>query len=349
MVYREMLQKKVVATILIICAGSVTLQAQTYYTQIGTDPTWDKILADKAIPIGSNSTGGYLGSKIVVNRSEVEVGPNANRPIEQAINIHTLGNSVIPRADFHKWTRWYQEDGNTQVFRLFNGETNVRNTRPNSARIEAFSQHKWKKGTQWHEWVGTYTLVKASGAIFQIKAPGPVDWALMITVGSQTSIKLQYRDKTTKTVNSGRRFDLRIRDNGHNFEVYVNGKLEMSGNYDRKGLESNFRWGMYVGAQRKATESIMMVTGATINPSSAKPLSLDGQVLFSNPQGKTRLTMAMDGRIFTLNREAPWEVVSLQGKTLRQGYGNSFNLGGAAPGLYWVKLGDTGERLRLGP
>jgi hypothetical protein len=97
-------------------ASSTPSTSTGYYTKTGTDRTWAQILADKAIPINVNSTKGITSSTINVNNSVVEVGPYANREIPSAINIHTVGNSVIDRGDFAKWSRWYQEDGNTQVY-----------------------------------------------------------------------------------------------------------------------------------------------------------------------------------------------------------------------------------------
>jgi hypothetical protein len=245
------------------------VDAPVFFTQEGTDPVWQELLDAKAIPTGRNSTDGITGSRITVNRSIVEQGMSATNPVPDAIRIHTLGNSMIPRRDFAKWSRWYQEDGNTQVFRLFKGEHNVRNERANSARIEAFSAHKWNHGDGWQQWEGRYTLVAPEGAIFQVKAPGPVDWAVMISAAGDDRLTLQPRRGERKTVDSGRQFDLRVRDNGLAYEVFVNGNLALSGHYDRQGLASTFRWGMYVGGKRLVSKDAMiLVTGATITPAS---------------------------------------------------------------------------------
>jgi hypothetical protein len=116
-----------------------------------------------------------------------------NDPIPKDIAIHTLANSVIPRKDFPKWTRWYQEDGNTQIFRLFKGEYNVRNDRKGAPRVEAFSRLKWKRGGGWHEWEGTYTIIKPpGGAIFQAKNP-TLDWSVMINLSEQGDVVLNHR------------------------------------------------------------------------------------------------------------------------------------------------------------
>ena len=236
-----------------------------FYTRSGEDLPWEEIIEDGMIPVGQNSREGITGSVVRVNHDLLHVGTYANRPIEQAIRIHTLGNSFINRNEFARWSRWYQEDGNTQIFRLFKGEYNVRNQRPNAARIEAFSAHRWQKGDVWHEWTGRLTLVNPVGAIFQIKSPGPVDWPLMISAAGADRISINRRRQDRTLVETGRQFDLRIRDNGHDYEVYINGELKVTGSYDRKGLHSTFRWGMYVGGQtRPSHDAMLLVTGAVI-------------------------------------------------------------------------------------
>ena len=243
------------------------VEEPVYYTQEGTDPTWAYILENEMIPLLRNSTEGVTGSRIRVNRELVEQGPYAHLPIERNIRIHTLGNSFIRREHFDRWSRWYQEDGNTQVFRLFKGETNVRNRRANAARIEAFSAHGWKHGDGWQEWVGTVTLVKPTGSIFQVKAPGPVDWGVMISSGGTDGVTIQRRRGERTRVATGRQFHLRVRDNGHDYEVYINGRLEATGAWDRQGLRSSFRWGMYVGGRRvPEADHMILFTGATVNP-----------------------------------------------------------------------------------
>ena len=81
------------------------------YTQKGTDPSFESLLAKKVFPIGSNSSTGVTGSKITINPAWLKTIKPSSHPIPQDIKIHTLCNSVIPRKDFAKWTRWYQEDG----------------------------------------------------------------------------------------------------------------------------------------------------------------------------------------------------------------------------------------------
>lgn len=236
------------------------------YTQNGSDPSFKALLANDVIPVGRNSRKGVKGSTIDVTNALVERGKNADNPIPRNIRIHTLCNSFIPRRDFPKWTRWYQEDGHTQVFRLFKGEHNVRNSRPNAARIEAFSALKWKRG-EWHEWSGIYTIVKPHGcAIFQAKN-NKNHWSVMINMSDDGNIKLNHRrhkkDKIIARNMTGKSFHLRIRDNGHNYEVYLNGEKVGTGHFDRPEGHTSFRWGMYVGNNPVRHDAMIFVTGAS--------------------------------------------------------------------------------------
>lgn len=249
--------------------------AQSLYTQTGTDPTWDTIIANDLIPVGESSSAGILGSDIDVNNALVEQGPYAGNPIVSGISIHTLGNSNVPRSSFPKWTRWYQEDGNTQVFRLFTGEYNVRNDRPQAARIEAFSDVGWSTGA-WHEWVGTYTIVKPGDgpALFQAKN-NINDWSVALNMNENGDIKLNRRrgdDVTIATDMTGKSFDLRVRDNGHDYEVYLNGDFKGGGSFSRPEGLSRFRWGMYVGTADVTRDMMVFVTGATVDPAVQEPV-----------------------------------------------------------------------------
>jgi hypothetical protein len=186
-----------------------------------------------------------------------------NHPIPPDIAIHTLCNSVIPRKDFPKWTRWYQEDDNTQVFRLFKGEHNVRNSRPDAGRVEAFSKLNWERG-DWHEWEGTYTIVKPhSCAMFQVMN-SKNEWAVHINMNDQGDIILDHRrrqeDKIIAEKMTGKSFHLKVRDNGHNYEVYFNGQKVGEGYYERPEGKTGFRWGMYDKTLKQ--DAMIFVTGA---------------------------------------------------------------------------------------
>ncbi len=254
--------------ILILCAALVPgAVAAPLFTQTGTDPSFQEVLKSGALPKGTNSETGVTGSKIDLNLPLVELTPEAKRPFETNIMIHTLGNSVIHRADFGKWSRWYQEDGHTQIFRLFTGEENVRNTRPKAARIEAFSDERWGQG-DWHEWSGTYTIIKPHGAaIFQVKN-NINDWAVQLNMNAAGDVILNRRrggDKVIATNMVEKPFFVRVRDNGLDYEVYLNGSKVGDGSFARPTGNTGFRWGMYLGKQDVSHEAMIFVSGATVD------------------------------------------------------------------------------------
>lgn len=242
------------------------------FTQNGDDPSFSEVLKSGKLKKGETSRSGVTGSKIDVNNDLVETSPESKHKIPKEIRIHALGNSAIPRADFGKWSRWYQEDGNTQVFRLFKGEVNTRNARANAARIEAFSNLSWKKG-EWHEWSGTYTIVKPHGAaIFQAKN-NINDWSVQINMNAKGDVILNHRrgkDKVIATNMVGKPFRIRVRDNGENYEVFLNGTKMGEGSYKRPEGNTAFRWGMYLGKGEVNQDAMIFVSGATIDGKTAK-------------------------------------------------------------------------------
>ena len=254
--------------ILILCGALVPGGfASPQFTQTGTDPSFQEVLKTGALPKGVNSETGVTGSKIHVNLPRVELTPEARRPFETKIMIHTLGNSVIHRADFGKWSRWYQEDGHTQIFRLFTGEENVRNTRPKAARIEAFSYEHWEHG-DWHEWSGTYTIIKPHGAaILQVKN-NVNDWAVQLNMNFAGDVILNRRrgeDKVIATNMVEKPFYVRVRDNGLDYEVYLNGSMVGDGSFARPTGNTAFRWGMYLGEHDVTNDAMIFVSGATVD------------------------------------------------------------------------------------
>lgn len=270
MLYHRTLPTPWLCTALIVAATFFLIAGSKHkplYTQDGTDPTFKTIMDEGRIPVGKNSRQGITGSTIDVNNEDLKDLPTADNPIPNNIRIHTLGNSFIPRSDFAKWSRWYQEDGNTQIFRLFKGEHNVRNSRANAARIESFSDLKFKHGDGWHEWEGTYTIVKPHGcAIFQSKN-NRNQWAVMLNLSDDGDLTLNHRrhqeDVLIARNLTGKSFHLKVRDNGREYEVFINGKKVGQGHYDRPEGHTDFRWGMYVGGKTLVRHDAMIfVTGA---------------------------------------------------------------------------------------
>lgn len=241
-----------------------------FYTVKGSDPTFSEVMKSGNLTKGKNSSKGFTGSKVSINHALFEGGPNADRPLIEDIKIHTLGNSSIDRKDFPKWSRWYQEDGNTQIFRLFKDEENVRNNRKFAARIEAHSTFGFKKGDGWQEWAATYTIIKPTRCcIFQAKN-NVNHWSVMLNMNDEGDVRINSRtgeDKVLAENMTGKPFHIRIRENGQNYEVYFNGKKEGEGTFDRPKGKTSFRWGMYLGAKPVRSDAMILVTGAAVNPS----------------------------------------------------------------------------------
>ncbi len=262
-------------TILCLLVTVLSLKAEPsepLYDQKGSDPTFAEVVKSGKLPKGKTSKDGVTGSTIGVQNKMVELTPESRRAIPNEIKIHTLGNSAIPRADFKKWSRWYQEDGSTQVFRLFKDEVNMRNTRENAARIEAFSNLNWKRG-DWHEWSGTYTIIKPQGAaIFQAKN-NINDWSVQINMNSNGDVILNHRRAEDKVIAKGmvgKPFHIRVRDNGQEYEVYLDGKKVGEGAYARPEGTTGFRWGMYLGKSAVKTDAMIFVSGATVDGKAGK-------------------------------------------------------------------------------
>ncbi len=256
------------------------------YAPSVSEPTWAEVLGSGALePLGTDTTRGVTGKKININNDLIEQGPYANNPIDskaRRMQIHTLGHSNIPAQDFHKWSRWYQEDGNTQIFRLFKGEHNVRNTRRNAARIEAFSPaDRWMpEPGVWREFGARFTVLKSAGcvgfhhcSIFQAKGNNVDHWSVMLRVDEHANLWFyprrgfgvgnnQNRKLLSKNI-LGKPFDVKVRDNGLDYETYIDNQLVGTGQWQRTE-EIGFRWGIYVGDSEVANDVMVLVTGVTM-------------------------------------------------------------------------------------
>ena len=267
-------------------SSSSSLQP-SLYTQEGTDPTWAEILATDALrPLYTFTDKGVLGSTISINRALIETGEYGSRPINSAeknYSLHAVGNPAIGQGKFNRWSRWYQEDGNTQIFRLFKDEENVSNSRALAARVEISSpDDRWlPQPGVWREFSARFTVVKAKGcsalpekdhycSIFQAKGNNVDHWSVMLRVHGDGSLwfypreninkgKIKIRDNVI-----GKPFDMKVRDNGLDYEMWIDGVSVGSGQWQRT-LEIGFRWGIYVGETQVVDDVMVFVTGVKMN------------------------------------------------------------------------------------
>jgi len=253
---------------------------ESLYTQDGTDVPFQELIDSGVLPTGVNSTAGVTGSSIDVNNAILEQGPYGSRPFYQDFRLHTVANSGINRPDFDKWSRWYQEDGQTQIYRIFEGETNVRNDRPFAARIESWNR-SWEKGV-WNDFSARYTIIKPGNmALMQSFQPG-VEWAVTLYMGRNGRMFLKHRinhDGGERNVFVsddivGKSFDVLVRDNGYDYEVYLNGELMATGYYTRPDSVFDFRWGMYRGGLPVQQDTLIFVSGAKLEADTSAPVGL---------------------------------------------------------------------------
>ena len=239
--------------------------SQALYTKTGTERPWSTSFRN-----ATNASGGVSGTKITVNKSLVEVGNIANRPLWQNIRIHTIGTNTTAtqRKDFSKWSRWYQEDGNTSIFRLFKGENNS-DSRPRP-RVEAFGT--FGRIGQWNEWSARYTIISMKSpttsnntAIFQIKY-NKTFWAVNLSM-DDGDLYIGRLGRSRVKIGSnmiGRSFDIVVRDNGNNYIIWMNGKEVLRDSHGGRGSgDQQVRWGLYNAGQAVQGDCMIFVSGVT--------------------------------------------------------------------------------------
>ncbi len=286
--------KTIQAALFTALLASSLLAADPLYTCQGTDPSFAAVQERSGGKPGERfNRGGAPGSRIHVNHALLEKQAGKAGAIPRDIALHTEFSGGIGRKDFGKWTRWYQEDGNTQVFRLFKGDQNVRGGAGETGspgRVEVFTKSIPVAPGAWHEWEGTYTVVKpVSANIFQLfhggkdSAGKELLWPFHIMMSDKGDIYfLRRRDvpgmerRIIMGANSvGKSLSVKVRANGEDYEVYQkapldNGpwKLVTKGSYTKAtDNKISFRWGIYVGSQKGQSvpsDGLLFVTGVTM-------------------------------------------------------------------------------------
>lgn len=270
------------------------LAAESLYTCEGSDPSFAAIQESSGGKPGERfNRGGALGSLIHVNHEMLERQVGKSGPIPKNIGIHTEFSGGINRKDFGKWTRWYQEDGMVQVFRLFKGEQNVRGGSGENAspgRVEAYTTQALRiTPATWHEYQATYTIIKPLGAcIFQLFHAGKdpsgnaLLWPFHIDMSAAGEIHFLRRRPASGQERiivmaenmAGKSISVKVRANGEDYEVYQKAplddgpwKLLTKGSYTKAQDKISFRWGMYCGSKKGQSvpnDGLLFVTGVTI-------------------------------------------------------------------------------------
>jgi hypothetical protein len=169
--------------------------------------------------------------------------------IPQEIMLHTYDSAYIERHDFHKYTNWYEEDGNVQTFKLHPGDCNTRNARK-YCRIEAHTKIGIKRG-EMHEFTAVYNIASSEEvAIFQVFNSTVIVPQMMIVAMPNGDIRWQSRDNPNGYLGYGYKnkdFTIDVKDNGIKWQLFFNGEKKSEGIHQEKGSETlcEFRWGIY--------------------------------------------------------------------------------------------------------
>jgi hypothetical protein len=268
---------------------SLDAAPEDLYSLRGKDAAVEDLLKSGAIIEGQRmGKGPARGARVVVNHQKLErlTGKLPALDVKSITGIqHQAGHGT--RRNFADWSRFYQEDGNTQIFRLHKGDWQFRDPSREEARqgrIEAYNRPTAVRPGTWLEWEGTYTLIQPiSACIFQLFHEGDQLWAFHLLMNDKGDISFHRRrneaGKERRIVLGenmiGKALGVRVRGNAHQYELYV--KLPGSdgewrkvtdGTYVRgKDDKLQFRWGMYLGQSRGRQiphDALFFVSGTTI-------------------------------------------------------------------------------------
>lgn len=211
------------------------------------------------------------GTEVAVPNAELEGGLYGAQPMiaDSDLLWHNPFGSVF-RSPIS--SRWYQKHGNTQVFRVFPGDSNLTSPRAGAARSEAFGGNDLQTvdadGMQL-TFTGRFRVAEHNGScrvmLFQSKGKGlntrhetsgtskyPA-WGVALFVETDGKITLveraiEWGERTV--IDTGKRvgdsFDLRVVDNGLNYQAFIDNQLMAEGSWDRGDTPTAARWGAYV-------------------------------------------------------------------------------------------------------
>ncbi|GAB3661494.1 hypothetical protein GCM10028791_36050 [Echinicola sediminis] len=238
------------------------------------NPTWNNLIGDEPRAATdqertvlrdkvANGAIDTRGTFVDVPNGSIETTSTGSRPLmsDSQMRWHNPLNSQV--TDPSESTRWYQKDGNTQVFRVFPGDQNWQSTRVGAGRSEAYAPDLGirRDENRVMTFSARYHVAGHNGSkdvkIFQSKATaeGEFDpaWGVALHVTAAGDIDIikrgitwgqNERISTGKSV--GESFNLRVTDDGYNYKVFIDDVEMAAGSWDRGNLKSVCRWGGYV-------------------------------------------------------------------------------------------------------
>ena len=275
-------------------------QREPIFTLSGMeDPTFEELLKTHQ-ETGKNgspclsSTKPILGSTVHVNHEFLEQGMGKvsdPRKIEKLNIMFAIRHGVKPKDAAKDYTRWYQVDGNTQIFRMFNHDLQA--DLKTECRDEVFT-HPYSTENRVVVWEGSYCVPDtgswhgkpwAGGIAFQIGDVGNVNGQsypyFSMGAGEEYAVHHRYsfqkpwsgeKNHTLMKDVKGKNFPMRFRYDGHYYEISTktpDGKYKVldGGTLPTATGKASFRWGCYVGHANEngvTGNKLIFVTGAKV-------------------------------------------------------------------------------------
>lgn len=263
-------------TAIIAAAISLSLTAPAAFAQESFkswDPQWSVLTSGISRPQTNeernalkeaveDGTIDTRGTRINVNNSDVERTSTGTRsPMSNSeLRWH---NPFSTGFENPTSSRWYQKDGNTQVFRVFPGDENFATSRQGAGRSEAFAPDDGIRfsDNKTMTFSARYRVHAHNGSkdvkIYQSKATAEAGldpaWGVALWVeadGDVVIVKRRQRKSDWVKIDTGKdvgdSFNFRVTDDGLNYKVFVDNVKLADDSWDRGNLKSVSRWGAYV-------------------------------------------------------------------------------------------------------
>lgn len=265
----------------------------------GSDPSWSTVRSGVARTTSSAAESRLIrdvrsgaidtrGTRVSVRNSTFEQTSTGRRSVisDSQLRWHNPFGNAFSTPTF---SRWYQKDGNTQVFRIFPGDENLVGMRVGAGRIEAFVDNPLTTVDTDGKTVtfsARFHVARHNSSrevlIYQSKGRDVNNnyrndggrkvpaWAVALFVERDGDIVLIERRDSRQGLfnvrrdtgfNVGQSFNLRVVDDGFRYRASINGKLTASGTWERGTTPTVQRWGAYV---QGGTNGIL--TGRNSNP-----------------------------------------------------------------------------------
>lgn len=264
--------------------GVVGMSAPTLHAQASfksSDPAFSSIV--EGVARADNRTAQRNLARAVMSGAIDSRGTRVTVPNARLERTGTGRQSPMPDRDL-RWhnplggvyqnpisSRWYQRDGNTQVFRVFPGDENWSSARVGAARSEAFAPQITTVETDGKTltFSARFHVASHNGSrevmLFQSKGrdrntlfreQGALEypaWSIALFVQPDGRVVLRPRNprggKGTPIQTGfgvGQSFNLRVVDDGLNYRAFINNKLLASGQWKRGDTPTVARWGAYI-------------------------------------------------------------------------------------------------------